>query len=420
MKILWTVNLIPVNVACKIGVSFDVLGGWVESMAKELKNFSDVQLAVACKCENGEFFEECVDGVQYYSVAYAPSTPVEEIEKRFYGIIEKFKPDLIHIEGTEFLHAKAALVTGEKKNIPVVTSMQGILSGYYNYQCGQLQVDDLIFSKSLTNIFAGLLLHFRKTKWYKKRLSHEKAVIESSKYILGRTTWDRAHSYAINPDAKYYSCNRILRTPFYDEKWDIAEIERYSIYVGNGYNALKGFHFVVEALPQLIKEYPDIKVYVAGHKPYTENDKRAFFKKGYGAYLKKLIEDLGVKDHIIFTGPLKAQQVAERLSKVNAYVLCSTIENSPNTLGEAMLVGTPCVSAYVGGVSDMAQDGKDALFYRNDDPALLAWNIKRIFDSDELALELSKNAQEKAASTHSPRKNAEDLVSAYIDILKNN
>ena len=39
MKILWTVNLIPVNVASKIGVSSDVLGGWVESMAKELKNF---------------------------------------------------------------------------------------------------------------------------------------------------------------------------------------------------------------------------------------------------------------------------------------------------------------------------------------------------------------------------------------------
>ncbi len=419
MKILWTVNLIPVNVATKIGVSSDVLGGWVESMAGKLKSFSDIELAVACKCENGESFETTIDGVKYFSVAYTPSTPCEEIEKRFLQIVESFKPDLIHIEGTEFLHAKAALVVGEKLNIPTVTSMQGILNGQYNYQCGQLQVDDLIFSKSLTNIFAGLLLHFRKTKWYKKRLTHERAVIESSKYILGRTTWDRAHSYSINPDARYYSCNRVLRAPFYTEKWDILKTERHSIYVGNGYNALKGFHFVVEALPQLIREYPDVKVYVAGHKPYTDNDKRVFFKKGYGSYLKKLIGDLGVEDHIVFTGPLKAQQVAERLSKVNAYVLCSTVENSPNTLGEAMLVGTPCVAAYVGGVSDMAEDGKDALFYRNDDPALLAWNIKRIFDNDELALELSKNAQRRAEVTHSPQKNAEDLVNAYKDILKN-
>lgn len=420
MKILWMVNLIPANVSSKIGAASVVLGGWVESMAKELSAFDNIELAIACKCENGEFFEEIIDGVKYYSVTYTASTPCEEIENRFSEIMEKFKPDLIHIEGTEFLHAKATLNAGEKKNIPVVTSMQGILNGQYNYQCGQLQVDDLIFSKSLTNIFSGLLLHLRKSKWYKKRLAHEKEVIENSKYILGRTTWDKAHSYSLNPDAKYYSCNRNLREPFYNEKWDIKKIERHSIYIGNSYTALKGFHFVVEALPQLIREYPDIKVYVAGHKPFTENDNRAFFKKGYGAYLKKLIDDLGVGAHIEFTGPLKADEVAERLSKVHTYVLCSTVENSPNTLGEAMLVGTPCVAAYVGGVSDMAEDGRDALFYRNDDPSLLAWSIKRIFDADELALELSKNAQEKAADTHNSQKNAEQLVSVYKDILKVN
>ncbi len=418
MKILWTVNLIPVNVASKIGVTSDVLGGWVESMVKELKQLSDIELAVACKCENGEAFEEVIDGVRYYSVTYTPSNTCEEIEKRFFYIIEKFKPDLIHIEGTEFLHAKAALIAGEKMEIPVVTSMQGILNGQYNYQCGQLQMDDLLFSKSLTNILAGLLLHFRKTKWYKKRLSHEKEVIEKSKYILGRTTWDRAHSYAINPNAKYYSCNRNLREPFYNEKWNIEKIERHSIYVGNAYYALKGFHFVVEALPQLIKEYPDIKVYVAGHKPFAENDKRAFIKKGYGSYLKKLIDELAVGEHIVFTGPLNAQEVAEKLSRVHAYVLCSAVENSPNTLGEAMLVGTPCVASYVGGVCDMAENGKEALLYRNDDPALLAWNIKKIFDNDELAVELSKNSQKKASDTHNSQKNAEQLLSVYKDILK--
>ena len=233
-----------------------------------------------------------------------------------------------------------------------------------------------------------------------------------------RTTWDRAHSYAINPNAKYYPCSRILRTPFYEEKWSLEKAERHSIYVGNGYNALKGAHFVVMALPYLVREYPDVKVYIAGYKPYQENDKRSILKKGYAAYLKKLIYDLGVQDYIEFTGPLKAPQVAEKLSTVNTYVLCSTVENSPNTLGEAMMVGTPCVAAYVGGVSDMAEDGKEALFYRNDDPKLLAWNIKRIFDSDELALSLSEAGKKKARITHDPERNAQLLIDAYTDILK--
>ena len=37
MKILWTTNLIPSNLVAEIGVKADVLGGWVEAMAKELK-----------------------------------------------------------------------------------------------------------------------------------------------------------------------------------------------------------------------------------------------------------------------------------------------------------------------------------------------------------------------------------------------
>lgn len=418
MRVLWTVNLIPAEVSVKLGIASEVLGGWVESMAEQLRKNSDIELGIVCKCEKNLNFKETINGITYFSLFYTSSTSLEELEKKCDDIISEYKPDIINIEGTEFLHARAMQLTAQKKNVPAVVSLQGILNGQYVYQCGQLQIDDMMFSKSVTEIFAGWIMHLRKTKWYKSRMKSEKEIIENADYILGRTTWDRAHSYAINPNAKYYPCSRILRAPFYEEKWSIEKAERHSIYVGNGYNALKGLHFVAMALPYLIREYPDVKVYVAGYKPYQENDKRSFIKKGYAAYLKKLIYDLGVQDHIEFTGPLKAHQVAEKLSEVNAYVLCSTIENSPNTLGEAMMVGTPCVAAYVGGVSDMAEDGKEALFYRNDDPKLLAWNIKRIFDSDELALSLSEASKKKALFTHNAERNAQMLVNTYKDILK--
>ena len=295
---------------------------------------------------------------------------------------------------------------------------QGILNGQYQYQCGQLPIDEMMFSRSIKNIVSAWTLHLRKTRWYKKRLPGEAQTIAAADHIIGRTTWDRAHAYRLNPGAKYYSCNRTLRPPFYEKRWSIENIERHSIYVGNGYYALKGVHFVVQALPELIREYPDVKVYVAGNKPFYDGDKRPFYKKGYGAYLEKLIKDLGVGNHVVFTGSLKADEVAERLSRTHAYVLCSTIENSPNTLGEAMMIGTPCVAAYVGGVSDMATDGTDALFYRNDDPALLAWNVKRIFDDDALALILSENARKRALVTHDPETNAETLIGIYKDILE--
>lgn len=418
MKVLWTVNLIPAAVSVKLGKASEVLGGWVESMADRLSQNKDIELGIVCKCEENLDFCETINGIKYFSLHYTSSTSLAELEAKCDRIVSDFTPDIINIEGTEFLHAKAMQLTAQKHKIPAVVSLQGILNGQYVYQCGQLQIDDMMFSKSVTEIFAAWIMHLRKTKWYKPRMKSEKEIIESADYILGRTTWDRAHSYAINPHAKYYPCSRILRKPFYEEKWSLEKAERHSIYVGNGYSALKGLHFVVMALPYLVREYPDVKVYVAGYKPYQENDKRSFLKKGYASYLKKLIYDLGVQDHIEFTGPLKANQVAEKLAKVNAYVLCSTIENSPNTLGEAMMVGTPCVASYVGGVSDMAEDGKEALIYRNDDPKLLAWNLKRVFDDDNLALSLSEAGKKKALTTHDPEKNAQMLIDAYRDILK--
>lgn len=418
MKVLWIVNLLPNDISQKLNIASENLGGWVESMAGELKKVNDIQLAIACKCSADLTFHETVEGIEYYSVSYSSSTAVSEIEKICSSIIEDFHPDIIQIEGTEFLHAKAMLTVAKAKKIPTVVSLQGILNGQYQYQCGQLQIDDMMFSKSFKNIFTAWILHLRKTRWYKKRMAPEAEIIQMADHVMGRTTWDRAHAYRINPNAMYYTCNRTLRTPFYEKHWNIDTTERHSIYIGNGYYALKGLHFVVQALPELIREYPDIKVYVAGVKPFYEGDKRPFYKKGYGLYLEKLIKDLGVEDYIIFTGSLKAEEVADRLSKVHAYVLCSAVENSPNTLGEAMLLGTPCVAAYVGGVSDMATDGESALFYRNDDPALLAWNLKRVFDDDQLALRLSENGRKRALITHDPKKNAEQLIANYKDILQ--
>ena len=66
----------------------------------------------------------------------------------------------------------------------------------------------------------------------------------------------------------------------------------------------------------------------------------------------------------------------------------------------------------------MATDGENALFYRNDDPALLAWNIKRIFDDDDLALRLSANGRKQARITHDADINAKTLYNIYQEILE--
>jgi len=100
------------------------------------------------------------------------------------------------------------------------------------------------------------------------------------------------------------------------------------------------------------------------------------------------------------------------------YAMASIIENSPNTLGEAMMLGMPCVSSYAGGAPGMARDESEALFFRAGDPVTMAHQIKRLFDSDALCARLGEAAHARAAQSHDPEANLQGLLDAYRAILQ--
>lgn len=60
-------------------------------------------------------------------------------------------------------------------------------------------------------------------------------------------------------------------------------------------------------------------------------------------------------------------------------------DNSPNSLAEAMAVGTPCVASAAGGIPTLAREGVDALLVQDDDPYALAGTILRLIDDRALA-----------------------------------
>ena len=126
-------------------------------------------------------------------------------------------------------------------------------------------------------------------------------------------------------------------------------------------------------------------LYAAGRKLYPESIIDWKKRYAYFLYLQDLIKKYDLKNNITFMGLLSAEEIAKTLQKIHTYVLSSSIENSPNMLGEAMLVETPCVVSYVGGVMDMVEDRKEALFYRFEETAILADKISRIWEDDKIS-----------------------------------
>ena len=123
------------------------------------------------------------------------------------------------------------------------------------------------------------------------------------------------------------------------------------------------------------KTYPDTTVYVPGRSVFAQKNalkrKILVYASQYDSFIQKKLQQLQLQDSVIFTGLLDEKDLTEQMLSSNVFVLPSAIENSPNTLGEAMLLGMPCISSFVGGVPDLLKDGEEGYLYPYDEPHIL-------------------------------------------------
>jgi glycosyltransferase involved in cell wall biosynthesis len=106
----------------------------------------------------------------------------------------------------------------------------------------------------------------------------------------------------------------------------------------------KGFHRVIECLPDLLKDYPDLVYLVVGGVS-SEGD--------YGDRLRALARQLGVEDNVMFLGALEPEQLSAPLSAADVFVLPSSNEGWANVILESMACGTPVVATDVGGNAEV-------------------------------------------------------------------
>jgi glycosyltransferase involved in cell wall biosynthesis len=216
--------------------------------------------------------------------------------------------------------------------------------------------------------------------------------------------------------AKYHFCNETLRSLFYQKQWDLDKCKKYSIFLSQAHYPIKGIQNLIQALPIILEHFPETKVYVAGNNFISVPWYR---KNGFANHLLYLMKKNQIqKNQIIFLGPLNETMMVEQYTLAHVFLCPSVIENSPNSIGEAQIVGVPCVASYVGGTMDMITDEETGLLYRFEEISLLAKQICRIFENDDLAISLSIKSRNVALLRHDKLKNASQLNSIYKQIIK--
>ena len=411
MRILWSVNNLMPEAAEALGYNKGHAISWVDAMSKRLCLRSDIQLAIASPVEGNDIKFIELGGISYFVF------PRKDCEKNDYwtSIIEKFSPDVIHAYGTEGKHNY--LLLKNHQNIPIVVSLQGILSEYQHHYYAGIDFTTMLRFTTLKDLIVPTGF-FSGRRSFEKRAIYEKKILSLAKNVEGRSTWDRVSALNINPDLKYFYCPRLIRSPFYDAKWSVESMERHSILVHQAHYPIKGLHYVFEAINKIKDRYPDIKLYLAGKDTMHPTQlSRKLLPSGYVQYLRYLIKKFDIEDRIIYTGFLTASDLARKLTEVNAVIIPSSIENAPNSLAEGELVGTPTIASFVGGNMDMLEHGKDGFLYCYNESNMLADYITKIFESDDLALCFSQHARETARKRHNPAILEETILNIYKTLI---
>lgn len=416
MKILWIVNIIFPYPASKINQKKSVTLGWLYGLYNTLVKNKDINLAVAATYHGDKLLKFVgEDNTVYYLLPCKNQLKYDSNLKKYWKEVDDdFHPDVAHIHGSEFAHAIPFIEACP--NVKTVTSIQGLVSIYSKAYYGNIPYRDLIKNISFRDIIKFDNVFQQQKKFYKRGLN-EKKLLNMSNYLIGRTTWDYANSKAIVGKDKYFLCNESLRDDFYTEYWNINGVERHTIFISQAYYPIKGFHFMLEALYILKRKYPDVKCYVSGHKVIGDDSFKSKLRiTGYGKYIKKLLKKYQLEDNVVFLGMLDTKEMISNLKKSNVYVQPSVIENSPNSLGEAMLMGMPCISSDVGGVSDLLIHNEEGFTYPYSEPAILAHYIEKIFEDDSLAITLGEKAHKHASITHNRENNCNQTIAIYHKI----
>lgn len=442
MRVLWICNIMLPCIAEKLGQEVNNKEGWLTGLMDAVltHNASDmehiVQLGIAFPvAKDQNFLQDALVINEDYDVPFygfrenvltADQYDVS-MEVDMTKILAHFKPDIVHCFGTEYPHTLAAIKCFGRPERTLV-GIQGLCRVCAKGYMANLP-REVVKSVTFRDIVRKDTLPMQQQK-FEDRGQWELASIQGAGHVTGRTHFDKYWTGKWNPKAKYHLMNETLRKEFYTGMWSVDTCYPHRLFFSQGDYPLKGFHYMLLALPKILEKYPDTEVYVAGNSLMRGKGLKAKLKiSAYGAYLERLVAEHGLKEKVHFLGRLTGARMKEQYLKSHVFVCASSIENSPNSLGEAMILGVPVVTADVGGILTMITPEEGTVYkgFRiekaEDESELdaisdrLADAICQVFVDDRTTLVKAHKAREHALKTHDGVANNRRLIEIYEEIL---
>ena len=302
--------------------------------------------------------------------------------------VKSFGPDLIHVHGTEGI----ALVNSKKVKIavPVVYSLQGlstVVGRRWEY-FGRERVLDRLKTEPLKHLltFNGYVWDYFK---FAKRIELETRLFKDNPYVIGRTSWDLSVAMSLGCTREnYFYGSELLREPFYKKVWNKENFKSKNLLFVSPSHPRKGFRTFIAACHYLVDIGELFQLTIVG---VNKTDKVS----------QSLIETLITKGiQVNLKCSLNASELSDAMCESSALVCAGYIDNSPNLVCEAQMLGLPVIASYVGGVPSLIEHGSTGLLHSAGDEFSLVSQILALFNENSLAIKLSVSARRKAIVRH--------------------
>jgi len=388
--------------------------GWQESLRKALETYSpQIELGIAAFGPSSR--EPVIKGNSiYYTLPRIPphgkwarfrkawqhTSYTQDEFNRSLAMVMEYKPDLVHFHGSENFYGLMA----EKLPVPSILSVQAVINGLYPFLFVDQEYKEVLKQLATLDFVKGNGQIHRWMTLNKYRVI-ERRILQECKNFMGRTDWDRGQVMAYNPLAHYYHCDEAMADEYYSSMWDPDTTSEENIIFSTCSNALfKGGLTLVNSVVVLKQRgWNNIRLHLAGVDSNSEVGKR----------IVKVIKEQSLERNIFMLGRLDPQQIIDEMLKARVFILPSHMDNSPNSLCEALLMGMPCIASHVGGIPSLINEGVNGVLYHDRDPYMLAEKIIQVLSDRQMAVALGARARQSALVRHDRKRIAERTLEIY-------
>jgi teichuronic acid biosynthesis glycosyltransferase TuaC len=166
----------------------------------------------------------------------------------------------------------------------------------------------------------------------------------------------------------------------------------------------KGIDLNIRAVRQLVNKYSNLLYVIVG-----EGDQRPI--------LENMVSDLGLTEHVVFTGRLPHQEVLDRMADANIFCLPSWNEAFGVVYIEAMAQGVPVIACKGEGIEDVIEHGVNGMLIEPHDVASITKTIDYLLNNPEKAKEIGQRGSESVLDKYTWARNAEMNLKVYEELL---